>query len=147
MLSIESSTEELISKTDEDYLCVIPSCVREEDIRRSELNLDTSEDTKARQAAKCKYASGTPGSETNSACKTSDAPFKIRKRKGKVRSSVSKSTVTTKDTCLIGRKEAKRRRNRGKSRARPWARFINVWFKSKFNWVNLKWEACCCIDV
>ncbi|XP_014487962.1 PREDICTED: uncharacterized protein LOC106751555 isoform X2 [Dinoponera quadriceps] len=116
MLSVEGSVEGLISKTDEDYFGAVPSCVREDEL---ELNLDTSEDTEARQAAnKCRHASGTPRNEINSTCKTDEAAPKIRKKRGKLRSSVSRSTVTTKDTCLLGRKEAKRRRNRGRGVAR-----------------------------
>ncbi|XP_032671194.1 uncharacterized protein LOC116844139 [Odontomachus brunneus] len=109
---VSDSVKELVSRADEDYFCETPSCLRK-DSRESELNSDRLENTKVRQAAKCKYVSGTPRNETNSTLKTSDAASKIRKRKGKLRSSVSKSTVTSKDTYLLNRKETKRRRNRG----------------------------------
>ncbi|XP_029162109.1 uncharacterized protein LOC114933677 [Nylanderia fulva] len=53
-------------------------------------------------------------SESNSIYnKTSHTLSKVRKKKGRLRNSVSKSTVATKDTSLIGRKEAKKRRHKG----------------------------------
>ncbi|XP_019695804.1 uncharacterized protein LOC105180660 [Harpegnathos saltator] len=107
MLSIESSVEGFVSRMDKDHLCITPNCMQE-DTGEAELNLDTSNDTKTKQTVKCKYA---PGNDANSTCKMNEAATRIRKRKGKLRSSDSKSTVMTKDT---GRKEARRRKNKGK---------------------------------
>ncbi|EFN87312.1 hypothetical protein EAI_06082 [Harpegnathos saltator] len=106
MLSIESSVEGFVSRMDKDHLCITPNCMQE-DTGEAELNLDTSNDTKTKQTVKCKYA---PGNDANSTCKMNEAATRIRKRKGKLRSSDSKSTVMTKDT---GRKEARRRKNKG----------------------------------
>lgn len=114
MLRVKDSVKPSVSRVDEDCFCVKPSCLRENS-RESELNLGTLEATKARQTVKCKYALGMPRNETDFTCKTNDAASKIRKRKGKLRNSISKSTVTTKDTYLLGRKETKKRRNKGEN--------------------------------
>ncbi|CAL1677269.1 unnamed protein product [Lasius platythorax] len=115
MLRVEDSVEELTSKADEEsYFCVIPPNSARRDIRDAELNLNIPDTAKVRRAEKSKRASRMERSESNSVYnKAGNTLSKMRKRKGRLRSSVSKSTVATKDTSLIGRKEAKRRRHRG----------------------------------
>jgi len=110
------SIERLTSQVDENYLRVTPCSARKdiedvEDNEDSELNLDTLNIVKGRQMVKSR--SRTERSEINSVCRADNAVSKTRKRKAKLRSSVSKSTVTTKDTGFIGKKDAKRRRHRG----------------------------------
>ncbi|RLU19452.1 hypothetical protein DMN91_008009 [Ooceraea biroi] len=108
---VEESIEELTSKADEDYFCMIPSTTKR-DLVGPELNLEIPDTAKARRAERRKRATKVDKRETNS--KAGDATIpKARKRKGKLRSSVSKSTVTTRDTSYIGKKEAKKRKHRG----------------------------------
>lgn len=116
MLSVEDSVEKLTSKADEEsYFCIIPPNSARRDIRDAELNLNIPDIAKVRRAEKSKRASRMERSESNSVYnKAGNTLSKVRKRKGRLRSSVSKSTVATKDTSLIGRKEAKRRRHRGR---------------------------------
>lgn len=103
-----------LGQADEDYLRVRPCSARRdvediEDAEDPELILDAPNATK-RQTMKSRLRA--ERGEINSVRKTDNAVFKARKRK-KLRSSVSKSTVTTKDTGFVGRKETKKRRHRG----------------------------------
>lgn len=107
------SFEQLAAQADEDYLCVAPCSASgdvEEGVEDPELNVDTPNAAKRRTV---KSRLKTERSDVNSVIKTNNAVSKARKRKAKLRSSVSKSTVTTKDTGFVGRREAKRRRHRG----------------------------------
>lgn len=112
MLSVENPIEELTSKADEEnYFHVIPPISEKRNIRDAKLNLNVTNTAKVKLAEKSKRASR---SESNSIYnKTGHTLSKVRKRKGRLRSSVSKSTVTTKDT-NFGRKEAKKRKHRGR---------------------------------
>lgn len=113
MLNIKDSIKELTSN--ENYLHTIQSNSAKRSIRDAELNLNIPDTAKVKRAEKSKRASRMERSESNSFYnKPSDALSKMRKRKGRLRSSISKSTVTTKDTNLIGRKEAKRRRHKSR---------------------------------
>ncbi|XP_011872993.1 PREDICTED: uncharacterized protein LOC105564867 [Vollenhovia emeryi] len=112
------SSEKLTTQADEVYPRVKPHCARRSDedidgIVDPGFNLfgDTPNVAKARRVMKS--SSRTGRSEINSVYRTDNAVSKTRKRKAKLRSSVSKSTVTTKDTGFVGRKEAKRRRHKG----------------------------------
>jgi len=110
------SIERLTSQADEDYFRGTPCSARKdieniEDNEDPELNLDTLNIVKGRRMVKTR--SRTERSEINSVCRADNVMSKTRKRKAKLRSSVSKSTITTKDTGFIGKKDAKRRRHRG----------------------------------
>ncbi|XP_071653282.1 uncharacterized protein [Temnothorax longispinosus] len=114
------SFEKLTSQVDEDYLRVTPCSAKRsvKDIEGIEdsgglnlVNLNMSNTAKTRRVVKSRSRTGR--SEINSVYRMDNSVSKPRKRKAKLRSSVSKSTVTTKDTGFIGRKEAKRRRHRG----------------------------------
>ncbi|KYN05777.1 hypothetical protein ALC62_03256, partial [Cyphomyrmex costatus] len=112
-MSLERMT---LRADDEDYLRAIPYSVRPgvekvEGAINPGLNSNTSNATKARRLIKSRSRTGR--SEKNSVCRVDSALPKARKRKTKLRSSISKSTVTTRDTGFIGRKEAKRRRHKG----------------------------------
>ncbi|EFN66955.1 hypothetical protein EAG_15312 [Camponotus floridanus] len=112
MLNIEDSIKELTSN--ENYLHAIPSNSAKRNITDAELNLNIPDTIKVRRTEKSKRVSRLERSESNSVYnKSGDALSKMRKKKGRLRNSISKSTVTTKDTSLIGRREAKRRRQRG----------------------------------
>ncbi|XP_011690061.1 PREDICTED: uncharacterized protein LOC105451365 isoform X3 [Wasmannia auropunctata] len=111
------SLEGLTSRADKDYLRATSCSATRgaEDVGGIEdpgLNLDAPNVVKARRAVK-RDRSRTGRSDMNSVCRADNAVSKMRKRKAKIRSSVSKSTVTTKDTGFIGRKEVKRRRHKG----------------------------------
>lgn len=111
------SFEKMTSQIDEDYLRVMPCSARRgvervEGVEDPGLNLDTPNIARIRRAEKNKSRTGR--SEINSVYRADNAVSKARKRKAKLRSSVSKSTITTKDTGFIGRKEVKRRRHKGK---------------------------------
>jgi len=113
MLNIEDSIKELTSN--ENYLHTIPSNSVKRNITDAELNLNIPDTAKVRRAEKNKRVSRIERSESNSVYnKPGDVLSKMRKRKGRLRNSISKSTVTTKDTSLIGRRETKRRRQRGR---------------------------------
>lgn len=107
-LSIKNSVEELTSKANDYFHELIPSNSEKRDFRDAELNI--SDTAKIRRTDKSKQASRMERNESNSIYnKVGDTLSKTRKKKGRLRSSISKSTVTTKDTNLIGRKEAKRK--------------------------------------
>lgn len=117
MLNAKDSIEKLTSKTNEENIFhVIPPNSAKRDIRDAELNLNIPDTAKIKRVEKSKRVSRMERSELNSIYNnTNDTLSKVRKRKGRLRSSVSKSTVATKDTSLIiGRKEVKRRRHRGR---------------------------------
>lgn len=115
MLNIEDSIKELTSKANENYSRASPSNSAKRNMIDAKLNLNRPDIAKVRRAEKSKRVSRIERSESNSVYnKSCDALSKIRKRKGRLRSSISKSTVTTKDTSLIGRREAKRRKHRGR---------------------------------
>lgn len=110
------SFEKLTPQADEDYFCVTPCSARRdvedvEDVEDPGLSLNTPNVAKVRRVRKNRSKTGR--SEINSVCRTDNAVSKGRKRKAKLRNSMSKSTVTTKDTGFIGREEVKRRRHRG----------------------------------
>lgn len=110
------SFEKPTSQADDDYFRVTSCSAKRggKDVEGDEnpgLNVDTPNVAKARRMVKSRPRTGK--SEMNSVCRADNAVSKSRKRKAKLRSSVSKSTVTTKDTGFIGRKETKRRRHRG----------------------------------
>ncbi|XP_077264067.1 uncharacterized protein LOC143898447 isoform X2 [Temnothorax americanus] len=119
------SFEKLTSQADENYLRVTPCSARRmvediediEDLGLNLVNLDMPNTAKARRVVKSRSRTGR--SEINSVYRMDNSVSKPRKRKAKLRSSVSKSTVTTKDTGFIGRKEAKRRRHRGHQQSNP----------------------------
>ncbi|KAL6422026.1 hypothetical protein ACFW04_010844 [Cataglyphis niger] len=112
-LSIENSVEELTSEANDYFHELIPSNSEKKDFRDAELNIpDTA---KIRRVDKSKQASRMEKNESNSIYnKIGDTLSKMRKKKVRIRSSISKSTVATKDTNLIGRKEAKKRKHRGR---------------------------------
>lgn len=113
MLNMKDSIKELTSN--ENYLHAIQSNSAKRNRRDAELSLNVPDIVKVRRTEKGKRASRMERSESNSFYnKPGDALSKMRKRKGKLRSSISKSTITTKDTNLIGRKEAKRRRHKSR---------------------------------
>lgn len=114
LLNAEGSIEKLTSKADENYFRSMSDIARG-DIRDLELNMNNSDTAKVRRMKENKRASRMERGEINSFCKVDNTVSKSRKRKGKLRSSASKSTVTTKDTYFVRRKEAKRRRHRGTS--------------------------------
>lgn len=109
------SFEKLTSQVNKDYLRVTSRSARSiediEVIKDPRLNLDTPNAAKARRMMKSRTRTGK--SEINSVYRMDNAVSKPRKRKMKLRNSVSKSTVTTKDTGFIGRKDMKRRRYKG----------------------------------
>ncbi|EGI57954.1 hypothetical protein G5I_14142 [Acromyrmex echinatior] len=114
-MSLERMT---LQADDESYIHATPCSARPsvkdiEDVEDSKLNLNSESlhTTKTRRLVKSRSKTGR--SEINSVRKVNNAGPKVRKRKTKLRSSISKSTVTTRDTGFIGRKEAKRRRHKG----------------------------------
>lgn len=126
-LSIENSVEELTLKANEEnnyFHELIPPNSEKRDFRDAELNIpDTA---KVRRADKSNRASRLERTELNSIYnKAGDTLSKMRKKKGRLRSSISKSTVATKDTNLIGRKEAKKRKHRGKIK---FALFLYIYY-------------------
>ncbi|KAL6260599.1 hypothetical protein P5V15_008120 [Pogonomyrmex californicus] len=112
------SIEELTLQADKDYLHVMPFSARKDiedsvlnfpnlpNILKTELTENSSKSNGERSKSK------TRKSKMSSVYKMDSTMSKARKRKAKLRSSVSKSTITTKDTGFIGRKEAKRRRHK-----------------------------------
>lgn len=115
LLNAQGSIEDLPadSTADEDYFRSMPEVVRE-DIGDLKLNLDVSDTARIGRTERNKQrVSKMERNEANSSCKADDTVPKTRKRKGKLRGSASKSTVTTKDTYFVRRKEAKRRRYKG----------------------------------
>ncbi|XP_012216078.2 putative leucine-rich repeat-containing protein DDB_G0290503 [Linepithema humile] len=111
LLNAEGSIEELTSKADEDYFHSMSDIVTK-DIGDLELNLNILDTAKVRRTERNKHVSRMERSETNSFYKADDTISKTRKRKGKLRSSASKSTVATKETYFVRRKEIKRRKHR-----------------------------------
>lgn len=114
VLGPEESVEELTaSKPGEDYFHVMPSTTRGE-IVDLESDFNISDTVNSKRVERRKRATRTEKKDTNSLYKVADATMsKVRKRKGKVHSSASRSTVVTRDTSYIGKKEAKRRKHRG----------------------------------
>ena len=108
---------ERMQADDESYIHTTPYSARldikdVEGVEDPKLNLNTMNIIKAKRLMKSK--SKTERSEMSaSVCKANNVMPKVRKRKTKLRSSISKSTVTTRDTDFIGRKEAKKRRHKG----------------------------------
>lgn len=120
------SFEQLAAQADEDYLCVAPCFASgdvEKDVEDPELNMNTPNAAKRRAV---KSRPKTERSDINSVIKVNNVVSKARKRKAKLRSSVSKSTVTTKDTGFLGRREAKRRRHRGRKSTSRRIRLIYI---------------------
>ncbi|XP_018361531.1 PREDICTED: uncharacterized protein LOC108760214 isoform X2 [Trachymyrmex cornetzi] len=112
-MSLERMT---LQAGDESYINATPCSARPgvkdvEGVEDPKLNLNTLNTTKARRLVKSRSKTGR--NEMNSVCRADNAVSKVRKRKTKLRSSISKSTVTTRDTGFIGRKESKRRRYKG----------------------------------
>jgi len=104
VLDVKESSEEL-TKTNENYFCALPSSSK----RNLELNLKISDISKTRRTERRKRVMKGDKTETNSFYKASEMTIsKARKRKGKLRSSASKSTIATKEL-NSGKKEAKRR--------------------------------------
>lgn len=97
---------------DEDYFRLMLSSAKRHDVEDSGLNLDAPSVVKVRRMKKSRSRTGR--SEINSVYRKSNAISKGRKRKAKLQSSISKSTVTTKDTGFISREEVKKRRRKGK---------------------------------
>ncbi|XP_039311627.1 uncharacterized protein LOC105202730 isoform X3 [Solenopsis invicta] len=89
------------------------SSAKRHDVEDSGLNLDAPSVVKVRRMKKSRSRTGR--SEINSVYRKSNAISKGRKRKAKLQSSISKSTVTTKDTGFISREEVKKRRRKGSS--------------------------------
>lgn len=111
VLNIEESIPELASEANADYLCVMPSTAKQ-NIASTKMKLAIPD---ARRAEKRKRTTRVDKRETNSFYKAGDATIsKVRKRKGKLSSSVSKSTVATRDTNYISKKDAKRRKHKGR---------------------------------
>jgi len=107
-MSLEQMT---LQTDDESYIhgTPRPSVKDVESVKDPKLNLNMLNTTKARRLVKSRSKTGR--SEINSVCRTDNMMPKARKRKTKLRSSISKSTVTT--TGFIGRKEMKKRRHKG----------------------------------
>ncbi|XP_036143117.1 uncharacterized protein LOC105838113 [Monomorium pharaonis] len=107
------SFEKLTSQA-KNYFRLTPRSTRSvkdvEDVKDPGLNLEISSVAKIKRVRKNKSRTGR--SEISSVGRIDNAMSKGRKRK-KLRSSMSKSTVTTKGTGFIGRKETKKRRHRG----------------------------------
>jgi hypothetical protein len=109
VLDVKESSEEL-TKTNENYFCALPSSSK----RNLELNLKISDISKTRRTERRKRVMKGDKTETNSFYKASEMTIsKARKRKGKLRSSASKSTIATKEL-NSGKKEAKRRKYKGR---------------------------------
>lgn len=120
MLNVKESVEKLspkgkISEGDENYICVLPSLARE-DIRNLELNLNMFNDTEVKSTGRNTHTWRMNDRKKNS--KANDTVSKTRKRKRKLRSSVSKSTVTTKNTNLLSGKETRKLKPKGKVKYR-----------------------------
>ncbi|KYQ57596.1 hypothetical protein ALC60_03558 [Trachymyrmex zeteki] len=112
-MSLERMT---LQADDKDYLHATPCSARPgikdvEGVEDPGLNLNTLNIAKIRRLMKSRSKTGR--SEMNSVCRADNAMPKVRKKKTKLRSSISKSTVTTRDTGFIGRKEAKKHRYKG----------------------------------
>lgn len=136
-----SIEEELTSRTAENYFRAMSSSTRGDIAEISELDLDVSDGRKTARTEKdnSRALSRAQRNEASSTCKTGDAVSKTRKRKGKLRSFASKSTIATKDTSLVGRREIKRRRHRGRLEFSSFAAYsacftTNVIILSKILW-------------
>ncbi|KYM79889.1 hypothetical protein ALC53_09594 [Atta colombica] len=108
---------ERMQADDESYIHATPYSARldikdVEGVEDPKLNLNTLNIIKAKRLMKSKSKTGR-SEMSASVCKANNVVPKARKRKTKLRSSISKSTVTTRDTGFIGRKEAKKRRHKG----------------------------------
>ncbi|XP_012056612.1 PREDICTED: uncharacterized protein LOC105619703 [Atta cephalotes] len=108
---------ERMQADDESYIHATPYSAKldikdVEGVEDPKLNLNTLNIIKAKRLMKSKSKTGR-SEMSASVCKANNVVPKARKRKTKLRSSISKSTVTTRDTGFIGRKEAKKRRHKG----------------------------------